>query len=135
VSSAPHVLVIEDDDDVRRLVSTWLGRLGCTVTECATGRAGLDIITAPATERPLDLVLLDVLLPDIDGGQIYRRLRRRGDVPVLVMSIVDAGAISLSERDAVLAKPFRRRDLEQAVRRLIHLPAESPNATQTGGAA
>ena len=99
----------------------WLAGLGCTVTECPDGRSGLQAVAARG-EKPVDLVLLDVLLPDLDGRDLYRRLRRLGDAPVLVTSVMAEGVAPLAERDAVLPKPFRRRELEQAVRRMITLP-------------
>jgi DNA-binding response OmpR family regulator len=118
----PSVLAIEDEDDIRQLLSTLLGREGYKVTEAATGREGL---RAFHHARP-DLVILDVGLPDIDGWQVLERIRDMSDTPVLILSAhgaeldkvrgLNAGA------DDYLTKPFSRVELLarlQAIRRRL----------------
>jgi DNA-binding response OmpR family regulator len=116
--TAMSVLVVEDDEDIRNLLVTRLGRLGYGVTAASTGEAGL----AEALAAPPDLVLLDLLLPGIDGWEVARRLRAEPStarVPVLVVSIVDEGAGAEVGAVGHLTKPFRARDVESMVRALI----------------
>ncbi|HUT76928.1 MAG TPA: response regulator, partial [Polyangia bacterium] len=65
-----RVLVVEDNEDVRQVIKVYLSSRGFEVIEAADGLAGLE----RAAERP-DLILLDVLLPKIDGIEVLRRLR------------------------------------------------------------
>jgi DNA-binding response OmpR family regulator len=122
--TTPRVLVIEDDTDIRELVASRLTRLGYEVVRAATGEAGLLEITR---RRP-DLLVLDVLLPGIDGWEVLRRIRRderTRDVPVLILSIVGndpPGDIAPGE---YLAKPFAAHRFTAAVRRLLH-PGGTP---------
>jgi DNA-binding response OmpR family regulator len=80
------ILVVDDDPDLVELVKRWLGREGHQVTHVATGQAALDALAAD----PLpDLVLLDVMLPRIDGFSILKRLRaeeRTRRLPVVIVS-------------------------------------------------
>lgn len=78
----PRVLHIDDDEKYCRLVASYLGRHGYTVTSVPDGTQGLKRILA---ER-WDLVLLDVMLPDIDGFELLREVRAASQVPVLMLS-------------------------------------------------
>ena len=115
--TALSVLVVEDDEDIRNLLVTRLARLDYRVTAAPTGEAGLEAARA----EPPDLMLLDLLLPGIDGWEVARRLRTEpttARVPVLVVSILDDGS---DEPGVVgrITKPFRARDVESMVRALI----------------
>jgi CheY-like chemotaxis protein len=111
------VLVIEDDADIRRLIVSKLRRLGCRVRQAATGEAGVTELT-----QVPDLLVLDVLLPGIDGWEVLRRLRAdaaTAQLPVLVLSIErPEDAIDLPPGE-FLAKPFSARSFEAAVHRLL----------------
>jgi DNA-binding response OmpR family regulator len=116
--TSQRVLVVEDDDDIRNLLVARLDRLGYRVEPCRTGEAAV----ASALAEPPDLVLLDVLLPGIDGWDVARRLRDEPltvDVPVLVVSIVADGTDPEPGVVARITKPFRVRDVEAMVRALI----------------
>lgn len=110
----PRVLVVEDDEDVRGLLSAHLRRLGCVVEQVATGAAGL----AAARAVPPDLVLLDVLLPDLDGRDVARELAEdpaTADRPVVLTSMLDAQDLAGLPVAGVLRKPFTRRDLARVL--------------------
>ena len=102
----PHILVIEDDPPIRRFLRASLSSHEFEVEEAATGREALML----ATQRPPDLVILDLGLPDMDGLEIIRRLREWTTVPIVIVSArgqekdkvaaLDAGA------DDYLTKPF-----------------------------
>ncbi|KOX20527.1 alkaline phosphatase [Saccharothrix sp. NRRL B-16348] len=115
------LLVVDDEDTVRELLSATLRFAGFRVASAATGAEAL----AAATAEPPDLVLLDVMLPDVDGFEVVRRLRERraeghrGPVPVLFLTARDRQAdkitgLSLGADDYV-TKPF---DLEELIARI-----------------
>jgi DNA-binding response OmpR family regulator len=110
---AMNVLLVEDDASIAEPLIDGLARYGFVVDWAATGTAAL---TAP----PAAMVLLDLGLPDIDGLEVCRRLRRAGDVPVLMLTArgdecdrvvgLELGA------DDYLAKPFSLRELVARMR-------------------
>ena len=83
------VLVVDDNDDFRRLLKLWLEQHGCRVVEAANGRVAVE---AARRERP-DLVLMDLHLPKMDGFAAARRIRELAglgdDVPILAVSADD----------------------------------------------
>src|SRR5665213_286173 len=86
-SSNVRVLVVDDEPNITDLVSTTLRYEGFEVASAATGRAALDEV---ATFRP-HLVVLDVMLPDLDGFEVARRLRQEAHrVPILFLTAKDA---------------------------------------------
>jgi two-component system, OmpR family, response regulator len=134
------IVVIEDDADIRALITTVLTRAGYDVHTAATAREGI----ALATRLVPDLITLDVGLPDSDGFAVTRFLRdvtSTKNVPVLMLTarVQDhdrshARAIGV---DAYLSKPFRPRGLRELVAALLdtaavrrrHVPAGSPSAS------
>src|ERR1700745_2927507 len=85
----PQVLVVDDEPNIRELVQVALKFHGCAVTTAASGRGGLR--QADAT-RP-DLIVLDVMMPDIDGFEVCRRLRASGnEVPVIFLTARDTSS-------------------------------------------
>jgi DNA-binding response OmpR family regulator len=110
------VLVVDDDPKIRELLRLYLDRDGHQVVFAADGAEAL----AAAAERTPDLVLLDVMLPRIDGLEVCRRLRERSDVPILLLTArsgdsdkvigLDLGA------DDYVVKPFSPRELMARVR-------------------
>lgn len=108
---APRVLFVEDDHAIADLAGGYLRDLGMEVTWVADGRCGL----AEAMEGDYDLILLDVMLPGIDGVELCRAVRTRSPVPVLMVTALgseherveglDAGA------DDYIVKPFSCREL------------------------
>lgn len=108
-----HVLVVEDDPSIADPLLAGLTRAGFTVTHAATGRAALD---AP----PVECVLLDLGLPDIDGIDVCRALRAASDVPIIVVSArhEELDRVMLLElgADDYVVKPFGLRELVARVR-------------------
>ncbi len=106
-----RVLVVEDDPTVAEVVGGYLRRAGFEVDAAADGHAAL----AAATPELPDLVVLDLMLPGIDGLEVCRRLRRRGPVPVIMLTALGEE----SERvvglevgaDDYVTKPFSPREL------------------------
>lgn len=115
-SEEKTVLVVEDDPAIRETLRVWLGRSGFRVLFAVDGPEGLE---AFRTERP-DLIVLDIMLPGLDGLEVCRRIRESSDVPIVMLSAqsdysdkvngLDVGA------DDYLAKPFHPRELVARVR-------------------
>jgi two-component system, OmpR family, response regulator len=118
VNRAARVLVVEDEENVRFVTAAAL-RLGdFDVCEVATGRDALRVVGEPASAP--DLVVLDVMLPDLNGFEVCRRMRSDGiDVPVLFLTARDATADRVEGLtiggDDYLTKPF---SVEEVVARV-----------------
>ncbi len=100
-----HILVIDDEDGIRKIVSLALSRHGITVTEAATGEAGL----AMALTSHLDAIIVDLRLPDISGVEVAARYQSQGGTaPIILLSASDE-LEAMAEHPAIaraLAKPF-----------------------------
>ena len=127
-SGNEHVLLVEDDPSVRRLSRDLLVRLGYSITEAASGRAGLAL--GSDDTRHFDLALCDVILGDMSGPAVYEALRAlRPSIRVLYMSgyadeaIVRTGV--LDEGQPFLQKPFTPRDLAHKVREVLDAEEDS----------
>jgi two-component system OmpR family response regulator len=115
-----HVLVVDDEPAITDLLATALRYMGYQVTTAATGFAALD---AAATAAP-DLVVLDVMLPDIDGFEVCRRLRAARDfVPVIFLSARDSEddriAGFVRGGDDYVTKPFSLEELTLRIGALL----------------
>src|SRR5215204_4092742 len=114
-----HVLLVEDDPRVSRVVERALADVGHDVDVAHDGADGL----ARAAERPYDLLVLDVMLPEMDGLAVARELRRqRQRTPILMLTARDAVADRVrgldSGADDYLTKPFALEELLARVRAL-----------------
>jgi DNA-binding response OmpR family regulator len=123
-----RALVVEDEPTIRELVALHLGLEGMTVIEAATGDAAIRIV---GTE-PLDMVVLDLMLPNVDGLAVCRAIRRdptNGDVPILMLTARREESDKVlgleSGADDYLAKPFGVRELVARVRALMRRPRAS----------
>ncbi|OLE25391.1 MAG: hypothetical protein AUG44_16110 [Actinobacteria bacterium 13_1_20CM_3_71_11] len=115
-----HALVIEDERDVLDLLDTHLSRLGFRVSGAQTGEEGL----ALAFADPPDVVVVDMLLPGMDGFEVVRRLRAEPDTrdcPIVVCSVLDRPELEGVAADAVLTKPFGRAAVARAVEEVAGL--------------
>jgi two-component system response regulator MprA len=116
----PRLLVVDDDEDVRDSLHRALGYAGYAV---ATAANGADALSAVA-RAPVDLIIMDVLMPMLDGLDACRALRERGDdTPVLVLTARDAVDDRVAGLDAgaddYLVKPFALRELLARVNALL----------------
>jgi PAS domain S-box-containing protein len=115
------VLLVEDQESVRWLAQRVLRDLGYEVT--TAGDASEAIRLCEARETPFDLLLVDVIMPDMGGPELVRRLARRGSRPrVLYMSGYAGGDDAPLEGGALLSKPFAVDELSRAVREALDGP-------------
>jgi len=121
-----NILVVDDDPQVVNFLKRGLTHKGYAVVTASNGTEAL----AEARERQPDLVILDIMMPGIDGIEVSKRLRQAGDVPVLMLTakdtVVDRVAGLDSGADDYLAKPFVFDELLARIRALLRRsqPAE-----------
>jgi DNA-binding response OmpR family regulator len=127
-SRSRRALVVEDEPHIRELVALHLGLEGLTVTEASNGAEAIKL----AETSPFDLVVLDLMLPKVDGMAVCRALRRQhtnGDVPILMLTArreeTDKVLGLESGADDYLTKPFGVRELVARARALLRRPRAS----------
>ncbi|WP_035841239.1 response regulator transcription factor [Kitasatospora azatica] len=118
--STGKVLVVDDDDTIRRSLERGLRLSGFTVRSADGGRAALELVAA----EPPDVLVLDVSMPDLSGTEVCRRLREQGcDLPVLMLSALDELADRVAGlqagADDYLVKPFALEELVLRLRALL----------------
>jgi two-component system OmpR family response regulator len=114
------VLVVDDDAQIRELVRIFLEREGLDVFEAANGREAL---TKLETVRA-DLVILDVMMPEMDGWELCRRLRQSGDLPLLILTAKGETNDKVKGfqlgSDDYLVKPFEPAEMVARVKALMN---------------
>jgi DNA-binding response OmpR family regulator len=117
------VLVVEDEASIASFVSLYLKNAGYGVRTAATGSEALAQVTA---QEP-SLIVLDLMLPDIDGIEVCRRIRKTSDVPILMLTARDEDVdkiIGLEVgADDYLTKPFNPRELVARVKSILRRAA------------
>jgi DNA-binding response OmpR family regulator len=117
-----RVLIVDDDPDIQRLVSYNLSRAGFQITTASTGRTALEAVQ----EQPPDLIILDLMLPDVDGMEVCRTLRQRENsrrIPIIMLTargeeIDRVVGFELGADDYVM-KPFSPRELVLRVKSIF----------------
>lgn len=114
-----QVLIVDDEWNMRNLLRIYLSREGFTAGEASTGREALNMIS----QRAYDIILLDVMMPDMDGWQVCRTVRETSQVPILMLTArsetrdkvhgLGAGA------DDYLTKPFEPEELLARIHALL----------------
>jgi two-component system response regulator ResD len=119
----PHVLVVDDDPTVAEVVSRYLQSSGFSVDVAGDGPTALD----QAAAAPPDLVVLDLLLPGIDGLEVCRRLRERSSVPVVMLTALGEESDRVlgleTGADDYVTKPFSPRELVLRVQSVLRRAA------------
>ncbi len=124
-----HILLIEDDPSIREVTALGLEKAGFRVETAADGLAGLERLRA----RPPDLVLLDIMLPRLDGLEVAREIRRDSTVPIVMLTAradtIDVVVGLESGADDYVRKPFEMAELVARVRAALRrrrAPAATP---------
>jgi len=123
VSKPQTVLVVEDEASIASFVAAYLKNAGYAVRTTGSGNEALRIV---ATEQPA-LVVLDLMLPDVDGVEVCKRIRQQGELPVLMLTARDEDVdkiIGLEVgADDYMTKPFNPRELVARVRAILRRAA------------
>ncbi|MCR3956117.1 MAG: response regulator transcription factor [Gudongella sp.] len=110
------ILIIEDEEKIARFIELELKYEGYEVEKALNGRDGLEL----ATTQPFDLILLDIMLPELNGIEVLRRIRRVSDVPILLLTardgVVDKVAGLDGGADDYITKPFAIEELLARIR-------------------
>ncbi len=131
MNNRAHVLVVDDDPDIRGLVKELLERQGYGVSEASNGKEALRALYA----TPPDVVLLDVSMPELDGWQTLERIRDLSDVPVAMLT---ARAAELEKvrglkagADDYITKPFGRQELLARIEAMLRRAGPREEAQET----
>ena len=126
-----HVLIVEDDPTVSEVVARYLGREGFEVEVVADGRAAVD----RARTRPPDAMVLDLMLPGLDGLEVFRRLRSFSSTPVIMLTArgnEDDRVLGLElGADDYVSKPFSPRELTARIKSVLRRAENPPATTET----
>lgn len=127
------ILIVEDEEKIARFVTLELEHEGYQVEHAADGRTAVDL----ALERNYDLILLDVLLPQLNGMEVLRRVRKHKDVPVIMVTARDAVMDKVAGLDAgaddYLTKPFAIEELFARIRVALKRSEAVRAASGVGG--
>ena len=123
--SNERILVVDDEEDILELVRYNLAKEGYRVTSASTGEDALK----KALSEKFDLIVLDLMLPDIDGVAVCTALRRdpeTANTPILLLARPSATSGPARLADRYLSKPFRFTDLVSSLRELLDLDPINP---------
>ena len=128
-----RILIVEDEEKIARFVTLVLEHEGYQVEHASDGRTAVDL----ALERDYDLILLDVLLPQLNGMEVLRRVRKHKDGPVIMVTARDAVMDKVAGLDAgaddYLTKPFAIEELFARIRVALKRAEAARAASGVGG--
>jgi len=118
-----NVIYIEDDQEMIDLVSMILSRRGFTVKGAQGGKNGLELVIA----EPPDLILLDLMMPDIDGWDVYQQIKSHENTRHIPVIIITAKAqpidrvlgLHIAKVDDYICKPFRPQELLESIENVL----------------
>ena len=129
-----RILIVDDEKGIRRFLSASLSAYGYDIFESATGK---DALERSVSSHP-DVIILDLGLPDIDGLEVIRRIRKRAKTPIIVLSVREDAADKIAALDAgaddYLTKPFSAEELLARLRAVMRrlLPADNSEVLSAG---
>ena len=127
MNSSKRILIIEDDKNIARFVSLELEHEGYQTAVQDNGRKGLE----EAMSKDYDLILLDLMLPELDGFEVARRLRREKDTHIIMMTARDSTMDRVAGLDIgaddYITKPFKARELVSRINSVLRRNSGSDN--------
>jgi len=133
MASRGHILVVDDERAIRRLLRMYLTDAGFTVTEAADGNEALDQVRRGG----IDLVLLDLMIPEVDGFEVTRRLREIASIPVIMVTARSEEAHRVTGlelgADDYVTKPFSPIEVVARVKAVLRRTTGEPEAQRTLG--
>lgn len=128
---AERILIVEDEEKIARFIELELKHEGYEVGKCTNGREGL----AEAEQGNYDLMLLDIMLPELNGFEVLRRLRRKSALPVILLTARDAVMDKVAGLDGgaddYITKPFAIEELLARIRLVLKKAAVTAPAAGT----
>ena len=129
---AHHILVVDDEQDIRHLIVLILEAAGYQVSQAESGMAALEILS----QQNFELVILDIMMPEMDGWEVCRQIKSRQqtkELPVLILTVRSQPldrviGLEVVHADDYLTKPFERQDLLAAVERLLAIVSKPAGA-------
>lgn len=129
-----NILIVDDDQHIRNLVSIFLREQGFTVLQAKHGKEALDILE----KEPCDLAIVDIMMPHIDGYELTKDIREFYDIPIIMLTAKDQIEAKekgfLSGTDDYLVKPFELRELLYRMKTLFRLYDQQMDDILTFGA-
>jgi len=126
LTRSPHILVVDDDKEIRSLVSKMLVQNGFRTSSAADGRQMQQVMSVGR----IDLVVLDLMLPGENGLSLCRKLRAQGDVPILMLTAMGEETDRIvgleMGADDYLSKPFSARELLARIRAILRRASALP---------
>ena len=120
MNSHTKILLVEDDDKLRNTIADYLQMNSFTVSACADGGSALECFE---NEADFDIILLDGMLPDIDGFDVLKKIREISDIPVIILSARESESDQLSGfklgADNYITKPFLLSILKEHINALL----------------
>ena len=124
-----NILCIEDEPDMIDLIRLILNRHGFNVQGANGGREGLEKVK----ENPPDLVLLDLMMPDVDGWEVYQQIKadeKTKEIPVIIVtakaqSIDKVLGLHIAKVDDYISKPFSPKDLLESVQNVLGITPQT----------
>lgn len=127
-----RILIIEDEEKISRFVELELSHEGYETGKAADGRSGLD----EALRGDYDLVILDIMLPELSGIEVLRRLRKESDVPVILLTARDSVTDKVTGLDMgandYITKPFAIEELLARIRVILRTAERDPKNGSAG---
>jgi len=133
LTMSSKILIIEDEEKIARFVELELGYEGYTTTKAFDGRTGLEL----AETGEFDLVLLDVMLPQLSGMEVLRRIRRTSSVPIIMLTARDSVMDKVSGLDSgasdYITKPFAIEELLARIRTALRKAKQDDGVLSASG--
>ncbi|MGE0736307.1 MAG: response regulator [Alphaproteobacteria bacterium] len=130
--NSPHILIVDDDREIRSLLSKFLTQHGFRVSAAADGRAMMEVLDG----AKIDLVVLDIMLTGEDGLSLCRKLRATSEVPIIMLTALSEETdrivgLELGADDYV-TKPFNPRELMARAKAILRRTGGAPDADEPG---